>query len=66
MRWMSLYLVGYALIVVGVMAALWKTGVLERVGAFWTGIGLVVAIGIGIIMAVGGSGRKEMIEVNRN
>jgi hypothetical protein len=66
MKWMGLYLAGYALIVIGIVAALWKTGALERIGTFWTAIGLVVAVGIGIILAVSGSGQKSMIEVDRN
>jgi len=66
MKWMSLYLVGYALVMAGIVAALWKIGVLERLGAFWTGIGVVVVVGIGIILAVQGSGQKSMIEVDRN
>ena len=35
MKWMSIYLVGYVLIVAGIIGALWKTGVLEHVGGFW-------------------------------
>ena len=66
MRWMGLYLVGYVLVVIGIVAALWKTGVLANIGTFWTAVGVVVAVGIGIILSVSSSGRKEMIEVNRN
>lgn len=65
MRWMSLYLVGYVLVVAGILLALWKVGILERIGGFWLGVGIVIAVGIGIILAVSGSGHKEMIEVDR-
>ena len=65
MRWMSLYLVGYVLVVAGVIAALWKIGVLERIGGFWLAVGLVVAVGIGLILAVSGSGQKQVVEVDR-
>jgi hypothetical protein len=65
MRWMSMYLIGYVLVVAGIIAALWKVGVLERIGGFWLGIGLLIAVGIGIIMAVSGSGTKQTIEVDR-
>jgi len=66
MKWMSIYLVGYVLIVVGIVGALWKMGVLEHVGGFWIGIGIVITIGIGIILSVSGSGTKQSIEVDRN
>ncbi len=66
MKWMSVYLVGYVLVVIGIIGALWKMGVLEHVGGFWIAIGIVIAIGVGIIMSVSGSGTKESIEVNRN
>jgi hypothetical protein len=65
MKWMSMYLIGYVLVVAGIIAALWKIGVLERIGGFWLGIGLVIAVGIGIILAVSGSGTKQTIEVDR-
>lgn len=60
-----MYLVGYVLVVAGIIAALWKVGILERIGGFWLGIGLVIAVGIGIILAVSGSGQKQVIEVDR-
>lgn len=65
MKWVSIYLAGYVLVVIGIAMALWKVGVLERVGGFWIGVGAVLAVGIGIIMAVSGSGTKETVEVNR-
>jgi hypothetical protein len=65
MKWMSMYLVGYVLVVIGIAMALWKVGVLERIGGFWLGVGIVIAVGIGIILAVSGSGTKQTIEVDR-
>ena len=50
----------------GLFAALWKLGILERLGTTWTLIGVVIAIGIGIMMAVTGSGEKKTIEVDRS
>jgi hypothetical protein len=64
MKWMGLYLLGYVIFVGGVIAALWKMGVLERLGATWTIIGLVIAVGIGIMVAVTSSGRKSIVEVD--
>jgi hypothetical protein len=66
MKWVSIYLVGYVLVVIGIAMALWKIGVLERIGGFWIGVGVIVAIGIGIIMSISGSGEKETVEVKRS
>ena len=65
MKWMGLYLLGYVIFVAGVIAALWKMCVLERLGATWTVIGLVIAIGVGIMIAVTSSGRKSIVEVDQ-
>jgi len=64
MKWMGLYLLGYVIFVGGVIAALWKMGVLERLGTTWTIIGLVIAVGIGIMIAVTSSGEKRIVEVD--
>ena len=66
MKWTGMYLVGYAIFMAGLFAALWKLGILERLGTTWTVIGVVIAIGIGIMMAVTGSGEKKTIEVDRS
>ena len=66
MKWMGVYLLGYGLLVVGALLALWKTGVLASIGPFWVGVGLLVAIGLGIRIAVGSSGRTENITIDRN
>jgi hypothetical protein len=63
MRFASLFLVGYAVFLAGVAAALWKLGVLERVGAEWTGIGFLIAAGIGVMLAIGG---RRAIEIDRS
>jgi hypothetical protein len=65
MKWVQLYLLGYVIMISGIIAALWKMGVLARVGAGWTAIGLVIAIGLGVMIAVSGSGTKQSIEVDR-
>ena len=52
MRYVNLYLIGYAVFVIGVILALWKANVLQRVEGAWIGIGLVVALGVGIMIAV--------------
>jgi len=65
MRWTGIFLVGYIVFIGGVLAALWKLGVLADIGTAWTLIGVVIAIGIGIMLAVSNSGSKDNIEINR-
>jgi hypothetical protein len=65
MKWTGFYLLGYVILMAGLLAALWKMGVLARIGTAWSLIGVIIAIGIGIMLAVTSSGRKENIEINR-
>ncbi|HEY2941161.1 MAG TPA: hypothetical protein VGN09_01895 [Vicinamibacteria bacterium] len=66
MKWIGIYLLGYVIFMAGVFAALWKLGVLERVGSFWTTILVLIAVGLGIMIAVSGSGKKETIEIDKS
>ncbi len=66
MKWTGMYLVGFVILLGGLLAALWKLGVLDRIGATWTIIGVVIAIGLGIMIAVSNSGTKENIQIDRN
>jgi hypothetical protein len=65
MKWTGIYFLGYVILICGLLAALWKMGVLASIGAAWTVIGIVIAIGVGIMLAVSNRGRKENIEINR-
>jgi hypothetical protein len=65
MKWAGMYLVGFVILIGGLLAALWKLGVLARIGATWTLIGVAVAIGIGIMISVTHSGSKENIQIDR-
>ena len=65
MKWTGMYLLGYTILVGGVVAALWKIGVLESIGTFWTSVGLVIAVGLGIMVAVANSGAKENIHIDK-
>jgi hypothetical protein len=65
MKWMQMYLVGYVLVIGGIVAALWKTGVIERVGPGWTAIGIVIAVGLGFIFSVANSGNKETLQIDQ-
>lgn len=65
MKWTGTYLIGYLLLVGGILAALWKMNVLQNIGTEWTVIGVVIATGFGIMIAVSHSGRKENIQIDR-
>ena len=59
MKFIHLFLVGYLVLIVGIALALWQTGVLNRLSPIWIAIGVIVAIGVGIMMAVS-SGKPAM------
>lgn len=65
MKWAGMYLVGFVILIGGLLAALWKLGILTSIGTTWTAIGVVIAIGFGIMIAVSHSGTKENIEIDR-
>ncbi len=65
MKWAGMYLVGFVMLVGGLLAALWKLGILANIGTTWTVIGLVIMLGFGIMISVSNSGSKENIEIDR-
>jgi hypothetical protein len=65
MKWAGMYLLGFVVLVGGLLAALWKLGVLQNIGITWTLIGVAVLIGVGIMISVSHSGNKENIEIDR-
>jgi len=65
MKWAGMYFVGFALLVGGVLAALWKLGILQNIETTWIVIGVVILAGIGIMFAVANSGVKENIQIDR-
>jgi hypothetical protein len=52
MRFVHLYLIGYFILVIGALAALWYGGVLHRVSGMWILIGLVIAVGLGVMLSI--------------
>ena len=62
MKWAGMYLVGFIILIGGILAALWKLGILANIGTTWTVIGVVILIGFGIMIAVSNSGSKENIQ----
>jgi hypothetical protein len=59
MRFVNIYLIGYFILVLGALAALWYGGVLRHISAVWVLIGLVIAIGLGIMLAIS-AGKPEI------
>ena len=52
MKFVHLYLIGYFTLLAGAVLALWNAGVLARVDAMWLAISIIIAVGLGIILAV--------------
>ena len=52
MRFINMFLVGYFILIIGVTMGLWQSGVLNHVAPIWVAIGLIVAVGLGIMMSV--------------
>jgi hypothetical protein len=52
MKFINMYLVGYVVLVIGIVLALVKMNVLQHVSGMWIAIGLIVAIGLGVMMSV--------------
>ncbi len=52
MKFLKLYLIGYFILLAGGVLALWQAGVLREIPGAWLAIGAVVAVGLGIMLAV--------------
>jgi hypothetical protein len=65
MKFAGMYFVGFVILIGGLLAALWKLGILARIGTTWTLIGLAILLGLGIMIAVANSGAKENIQIDR-
>jgi hypothetical protein len=52
MRFIHLYLIGYFVLVVGAVLALWQAGVLARVSGTWIAIAMLIVLGLGIMLSV--------------
>ena len=59
MRFVNIYLIGYFILVLGAIAALWYGGALQRISAMWVLIGLIIAVGLGIMLAIS-AGKPEI------
>jgi hypothetical protein len=59
MRFVHIYLIGYFVLLLGALAALWYGGVLQQISVTWILIGLLIAVGLGIMLAVS-AGKPEI------
>ena len=59
MRFLTIYLVGYFLLLFGAVLALWHSGILREISGTWLAIGALIAVGLGIMLAVA-SGRPAI------
>ncbi len=64
MKWMSVYLLGFILVMAGVGLALWKWGLWDQIDPTWRWITVLVALGIGLMIAVANRGRTESIKID--
>ncbi len=65
MKWAGMYFVGFVILLCGILAALWKLGLLQNIDTTWIVIGVTIAMGIGIMISVANSGSKENIQIDR-
>ena len=65
MRFINLFLVGYAVLAVGGGIALWQLGVFSHVAPIWIVVGTLAAIGVGIMFAVSSGKPAVTHEVQR-
>ena len=65
MKWAGAYFVGFVILIGGLLAALWKLGILQSIESTWIVIGVVILIGVGIMVSVANSGTKENIQIDR-
>lgn len=61
MRFIHLFLIGYVILALGVALGLWQSGMLNHVAPVWIGVGVLVAIGMGVMMSVA-SGKPTVTE----
>jgi hypothetical protein len=59
MRFINMFLVGYFILLIGAVSALWYGGVLRNVSPVWVIIALVIAVGFGVMLSVS-SGKPEI------
>jgi hypothetical protein len=59
MRFLKIYLIGYFILLLGAGLALWQSGILRQIPGVWLAIATIIAVGLGIMLAVA-SGRPAV------
>ncbi|PRC91743.1 hypothetical protein [Solimicrobium silvestre] len=52
MKWVGMYVIGFFILICGLLVALWKLDILASIGTTWIVIAVVIAVGIDIIVSV--------------
>jgi hypothetical protein len=60
-----MYFLGFTVLIGGILAALWKLGVLQNIDMTWIVIGVAILMGVGLMISVANSGAKENIQIDR-
>lgn len=58
MPFLKIYLIGYFVLLAGAGLALWQARLLDTIPGIWLAIGIVIAVGLGIMLAVASSPRE--------
>lgn len=66
MKFLKLYLVGYFILLGGAGLALWQSGLIDEIPAIWLAIGVVIAVGFGIMLAVASTPRAVTTTTTRD
>ena len=66
LRFLKLYLVGYLVLLLGAGLALWQSGILDEIPGIWLAIGVIIAVGLGIMLAVASSPRAVTTTTTRD
>lgn len=66
MKWAGMYFTGFVILIGGVLAAMWKLGVLQEIETTWIVIGIAILTGLGIMVSVANSGTKENVQIHRD
>jgi hypothetical protein len=66
MRFLKLYLIGYFVLLLGAGWALFESGILDQIPGIWLAIGITIAVGLGIMLAVASSPRAVTTTTTRD
>ena len=66
MKFLKIYLIGYFVLLIGAGLALWQAGMLDDIPGIWVAIGIIIAVGFGIMLAVVSSPRAVTTTTTRD